>query len=193
MFKNHYQTLGITQSADVLEIKQAYKKLAVKFHPDKNNGDKYFEERFKEIQESYDILINPQRKKEYDKIYDSFFFSSKKESSNKSNSKNTYRENPNSSYTKEREYRQNKTDKNFEKTEKRRATNVKKNVELAFEDKAWIFIANLTIIGSIMGLFMFIKYKTEGYNKKSSQVCGVSVLGIIVGLILTVIFALGNK
>ena len=40
---------------------------------------------------------------------------------------------------------------------------------------------------------MFIKYRAEGYHKKSSQACGVSILGIIIGLVVTIIFALGNK
>ena len=56
MLKNYYQILGIGQSATIDEIKIAYRKLAVKFHPDKNQNDKYFEERFKEIQEAYEIL-----------------------------------------------------------------------------------------------------------------------------------------
>lgn len=191
MLKNHYQILGISQSADNKEIKKAYKKLAVKFHPDKNNGDKYFEERFKEIQESYEILINSQKKSEYDKVYNSFF--PNKEKHNQSQSTYTNYKSKNTSYANQKEPQKEQEQKEKEDAEKRRVTNIKKNTELAFEDKAWIFLANFTIIGSIVGLFMFVKYRTEGYNKKSNQVCGISVLGVIVGLILTVIFALGNK
>ena len=186
MIKNHYQILGISRSADDKDIKQAYKKLAIKFHPDKNNGDKYFEERFKEIQDSYEILINPQKKTDYDRIYDSFFSNKQKENYSQSQSK--YKT-TNTSYSNQKETEQKKK----EEAEKSRVSNIKKNTELAFEDKAWIFLANFTIIGSIVGLFMFVKYRAEGYNKKSSQVCGISVLGVIAGLILTVIFALGNK
>ena len=47
--KNHYQTLGLKRDASNDDIKKAYRKLAQKFHPDKNDGDKFFEERFKEI------------------------------------------------------------------------------------------------------------------------------------------------
>lgn len=188
MIKNHYQILGISRIADNKEIKKAYKKLAIKFHPDKNNGDKYFEERFKEIQESYEVLINPEKKSEYDRIYDSFFSSNQKENYNQSTYKNT-----NTSYSNQKETERKQEQKKKEDAEKSRVSNIKKNTELEFEDKAWIFIANFTVIGSIIGLFMFIKYRAEGYNKKSSQVCGISVLGVIVGLILTVIFALGNK
>lgn len=188
--KNHYQTLEIKRNAETKEIKQAYKKLALKFHPDKNNGDKYFEERFKEIQESYETLTNPQKKIEYDRDFDSFFSIKQKE--NQSQSKSTY-ENTNTSYSNQKETERKQEQKKKEDTEKSRVSNIKKNTELAFEDKAWIFIANFTVIGSIIGLFMLIKYRAEGYHKKSSQVCGISVLGVIVGLILAVIFALGNK
>lgn len=190
MIKNHYQILGISRNADSKEIKQAYKKLAVKFHPDKNNGDKYFEERFKEIQESYEILINQQKKSEYDRIYDSFF--SNKQRENYSHSQSTYK-NTSTSNSNQKETEQKREEKKKEDAEKRRVSNIKKNAELAFEDKAWIFVANFTVIGSIIGLFMFIKYRAEGYNKKSSQTCGVSILGIIIGLVITIIFALGNK
>ncbi len=190
MIKNHYQILGIMRSADDKDIKQAYKKLAVKFHPDKNNGDKYFEERFKEIQDSYEILINPQKKSDYDRIYDSFFSNEQKE--NYSQSQSTHKT-TSTSYSNQKETKQKQEQKKKEEAEKNRVSNIKKNLELAFEDKAWIFLANFTIIGSIVGLFMFVKYRAEGYNKKSSQVCGISILGVIAGLVLTVIFALGNK
>lgn len=83
--------------------------------------------------------------------------------------------------------------KKKEEAEKSRVSNIKRNTELALEDKAWIFLANFTFIGSIIGLFIFIKYRAEVYNKKSSQVYGISVLGVIRGLILVVNFALGNK
>ncbi|WP_370408188.1 DnaJ domain-containing protein [Tenacibaculum dicentrarchi] len=80
--KNHYQTLGIKRNVETKKVKQAYKKLALKFHPDKNNGDKYFEERFKEIQESYETLTNPQKKIDYDRNFDSFFSNKEKENQN---------------------------------------------------------------------------------------------------------------
>jgi curved DNA-binding protein CbpA len=182
MIKNHYQILGISRRAYNKEIKQAYKKLAVKFHPDKNNGDKYFEERFKEIQDSYEVLINPQTKNEYDRIYDSFFLKNQKETTNN-----------NKAYSNKKETERKREQKKKEDAEKSRVSNIKKNTELVFEDKAWIFLVNFTVIGSIVGLFMSVKYRVEGYHKKSSQVCVISILGIIAGLILTVIFALGNK
>ena len=54
--KDYYYILGLSRTATGEQIKLAYHKLAIKFHPDKNNGDKFFEERFKDIQEAYDAL-----------------------------------------------------------------------------------------------------------------------------------------
>lgn len=64
--KDYYEVLGISKSAGSEEIKKAYRKMAVKFHPDKNPGDHQAEERFKEIGEAYDILADPQKRAAYD-------------------------------------------------------------------------------------------------------------------------------
>src|SRR2546430_5207862 len=65
-YKDYYKILGVTKSADEKEIKQAYRKLARKNHPDVNPGDKSAETRFKEISEAYEVLSNADRRKEYD-------------------------------------------------------------------------------------------------------------------------------
>lgn len=65
--KNFYHILGVDSNTSREEIKIAYKKLAIKFHPDKNFGDIYFEERFKEIQNAYDTLIDEKLRNEYNK------------------------------------------------------------------------------------------------------------------------------
>lgn len=54
--KNYYQVLGLTEDATQEEIKSAYKRYALKFHPDKHDGDSFFKERFQEIQEAYSHL-----------------------------------------------------------------------------------------------------------------------------------------
>ncbi len=64
--KDYYYVLGIDTAATEGQIKTAYRKLALKFHPDKNQGDKLYEERFKIIQEAYEILINSEKRFEYD-------------------------------------------------------------------------------------------------------------------------------
>ena len=66
--KDYYETLGVSRSADADEIRKAYRKLARKFHPDLNPGDKAAEERFKKVQEAYDILSDDNKKKVYDQF-----------------------------------------------------------------------------------------------------------------------------
>lgn len=66
MNKNYYQIFGLPLNCTDEEIKKTYRKLALKFHPDKNPGDRYFEERFKELQEAYETLSNPVRRRNYD-------------------------------------------------------------------------------------------------------------------------------
>lgn len=61
MKKNYHKILGVNQEASVEDIKKAYRKLAMKYHPDRNNGDKHAEEKFKEINEAYEALTNPQK------------------------------------------------------------------------------------------------------------------------------------
>ncbi len=67
--KDYYATLTVSRNADEQEIKKAYRRLAMKYHPDRANGDKTSEERFKEINEAYAVLSNAGRKAEYDATY----------------------------------------------------------------------------------------------------------------------------
>jgi len=64
--KDYYQILGVSRNASQEEIKRAYRRLAMKYHPDKNPGDKEAEEKFKEISEAYQVLSDPERRKIYD-------------------------------------------------------------------------------------------------------------------------------
>jgi len=66
--RDYYEILGVNRKADADELKKAYRKLAMKFHPDKNPNDKKAEERFKEISEAYDVLSDPQKKQTYDQF-----------------------------------------------------------------------------------------------------------------------------
>jgi curved DNA-binding protein len=67
-YKDYYQVLGVGKKASQDEIKKAYRKLAVKYHPDKNQGVKSAEEKFKEISEAYEVLGDPEKRKQYDKL-----------------------------------------------------------------------------------------------------------------------------
>ena len=67
-FKDYYTTLGVSKTATDKEIKQAFRKLARKYHPDVNPGDKGAEARFKEVNEANEVLSDPQKRKKYDEL-----------------------------------------------------------------------------------------------------------------------------
>src|SRR5256885_13629805 len=65
--RDYYEVLEVTRTATADEIKRSYRKLAVKFHPDKNPGDHTAEEKFKELGEAYDVLSDDQKRSAYDR------------------------------------------------------------------------------------------------------------------------------
>tara|TARA_R110002049_G_scaffold265234_3_gene441360 strand:- start:1540 stop:2418 length:879 start_codon:yes stop_codon:yes gene_type:complete len=67
-YKDYYNILGVPKTATEAEIKKAFRKLAVKYHPDKNQGDKVAEEKFKEANEANEVLSNPEKRKQYDEL-----------------------------------------------------------------------------------------------------------------------------
>ncbi len=71
-YKDYYKILGVDRKASEDEIKKAYRKLALKHHPDRNPGDKKAEEKFKEINEAYQVLSDSQKRARYDRLGDSY-------------------------------------------------------------------------------------------------------------------------
>jgi curved DNA-binding protein len=65
-YKDYYKILGVNKNATTEDVKKAYRKLAIKYHPDKNKGDKAAEDRFKEINEANEVLSDPEKRKKYD-------------------------------------------------------------------------------------------------------------------------------
>ena len=66
--KDYYEVLGVDRSASADDIKKAYRKLAIKYHPDKNPGNKEAEEKFKEAAEAYSVLSDAEKKARYDQF-----------------------------------------------------------------------------------------------------------------------------
>jgi curved DNA-binding protein len=71
-YQDYYKTLGVERNADAQEIKRAYRKLAMKHHPDKNPGSKDAEEKFKKINEAYQVLSDPAKRSRYDQLGESY-------------------------------------------------------------------------------------------------------------------------
>src|SRR6195952_4734081 len=67
-YKDYYKILGLEKGASEEAIKKAYRKLAVKYHPDKNPGDKKSEDKFKEVNEANEVLSDPEKRKKYDEM-----------------------------------------------------------------------------------------------------------------------------
>lgn len=71
-YKDYYKILGVERNASKDDIKRAYRKLALKTHPDRNPGDKKAEERFKDINEAYQVLSDPEKRARYDQLGESY-------------------------------------------------------------------------------------------------------------------------
>ena len=73
MKEDYYEILGVTKNASASEIKKAYRKKAIQYHPDKNPGDKTAESNFKKAAEAYEVLSDPNKKSKYDQFGHSAF------------------------------------------------------------------------------------------------------------------------
>lgn len=165
MHKNYYQILGLNPNCSKEDIKKAYKSYAVKFHPDKHNNDPFFEERFKEIKEAYDILINDVERYKYDSTFNKSDFSGKQ-----------YRQQENTDEFNKRQKEKEELEKEKkEKVEKKRKT-------LYYADK------NITING--INLFVNnLSYKIDDIDyviikkDKSQQSKVYAPIFIVIGIL----------
>jgi molecular chaperone DnaJ len=66
--RDYYEILGVNKNSDDAEIKKAYRQMALKYHPDKNHGDKAAEDKFKEAAEAYEVLSDSEKRKRYDQF-----------------------------------------------------------------------------------------------------------------------------
>lgn len=165
--KNFYQILGISSDATNEEIKTAYRKLAKKFHPDKNEGDKYFEERFKEIQLAYDTLSDNYLRNQYDKKLSDFF---QRASSTYQNPTNEYKDASHTETYTTDTAKQNRShsQKEREKSQKnkKKLSNILKKFFSSKSNIFWIIILSLPIVAyfvnswvgviSIVGIYFCI-------------------------------------
>lgn len=71
-YKDYYKTLGVERNASAEDIKKTFRKLAMKYHPDRNKGNKEAEEKFKDINEAYEVLSDPQKRARYDQLGTSY-------------------------------------------------------------------------------------------------------------------------
>lgn len=152
--KDYYYILGVDKNASTEEIKKAYKKLALKFHPDLNRNDKFFEERFKDIQEAYEALSDKEKRTLYDLKWQLFI----SRSSQKDSPKDTSEQNESQKQDFERQkeaFEQSKRE--FEEKQKE-AKNY--NSENTNELKNSIF--KMPIVASLLigAIILFIKFNT---------------------------------
>ena len=144
--RNYYQILGLDSNATKEEIKKAYRIYATKFHPDKQGGDEFFEERFKEIQEAYDILSDDKKRANYNLKFNQRFY-------NQNFSNNTY---PSEDLKREREQKEREQKAREEKARAEKERIEKEDANRKKQEKkddrfgCWIPVAVFVIVFIIL-------------------------------------------
>jgi DnaJ-domain-containing protein 1 len=173
MTKNYYQALGLGSNATKEEIKKAYRIYAAKFHPDKQGGDKFFEERFKEIQEAYEVLSDDSSRASYDLNFN--------QPSSYNTSKQSYRSNTQS-------YEDLKREREKQEREQRKTEQKEKETEQKLKCDT-VFYTSKQV--SVNGLYVNCKgeiYLLENYDSamvatKGSISITYAIFCIVCGLL----------
>ncbi|MDP4239243.1 MAG: DnaJ domain-containing protein [Bacteroidota bacterium] len=187
MLKNYYQILGLESNASKIEIKKAYRMYASKFHPDKQNGDKFFEERFKEILEAYEILNDESKRAQYDAKRTSDYSS-------------TSRDNKHSYSKSESDLKEEKEQKERREKEERKAENIRQKTEKRKQEerRSRIYFTSKEL--SVNGLYVYQdgkSYLLDNYDiatlrrNDNANFIYIGIILIVVG-ILTIIFFIGT-
>ncbi|MGE5436290.1 MAG: J domain-containing protein [Syntrophothermus sp.] len=146
--KDYYYILGLDKNAKLDDIRTAYRKLSKKFHPDLNDGDKYFENRFKEILEAYGVLSDPDKKIKYDEALRHYNSNTVKNR----NSSPSYEKSNTATYVKK------ESNDNFSYYAENIKTNVNKNISetKTILSDAWENARSFSILFIICFLFWII-------------------------------------
>lgn len=164
--KDYYYILGINKDASSENVKKAYKKLSLKLHPDQNNGDKFFEERFKEINEAYETLIDVSKRNNYDLnfINPNYNVSSTESAKNDSDSQKKNAD-------KKRKGAYTKQDENRSASRQNTKSNVriKKSLFFVLGIVVFIFILKKTIIEKSTDSNSFEQYNQDFLKKIESK------------------------
>ena len=215
--KNYYQILGLESNASKDEIKKAYRTYATKFHPDKQNGDKFFEERFKEILEAYEILSDDSKRANYDSKRTSDYTkgtsANNKQSYSKSESDiNREREQKERKEKEEREKQQREEKARQEREERARQENEKRilgeNIK-ARRNKIYYTSKDLSVNGMYIykdgKSYLIDNYDSVALRKDDDSnfvfagilliIIGILTIAIFIGIFLLIlgIFALFSK
>lgn len=196
--KNYYQILGLKSNASKDEVKNAYRTYATKFHPDKQNGDKFFEERFKEILEAYEILSNDSKRENYDSKREN-----NRQSYSKSESEIKKERDERERREKERDERERREKERYERErrEKERDERIRQDNEKrekeenlkARRNKIYYTSKDLSVNGMYIykdgKSYLIDKYDSVALRKDdNSNFVGAGILLIIVGILTIAIF-----
>lgn len=169
---NFYKILGVKNFATSEEIKVAYRKLSKKFHPDLNDGDKFFEEKFKELQNAYETLSDSHRKEIYDKKLENFYTSFENvKGENKTENREAKKQDEPRNQSQQKTYNKKESENKKAETYSNQRTERNENITpivLAYA-VFFILIILVGIIGSSTNDNNEIENKSSSYSKNNQQ------------------------